>query len=568
MSRSPDARSRDDGGFTLIEVMVALGLFLVVTTAVLPQVIAGLRATATARDVTQAKGVAQAQVERIRNLPFFVGRSAGDYIDVLDTYYRNVVAPSTSPTCGASAAAFPKTEWTGYVAAASARCAYEPAGAFYRKVVNPVVAPGLGAFALVVDAQFLTSDSTPAPVTPRSTYDSQVAGRDNPDAMQLAITVTVHYDPRRGDRYTSVYSQVDRISPAAPLVVSEAKVSTLRISSMSDRTTTLTMDTGVVNLAGELFTGSRVSAFANAGVAANSLGAQATAASTNAVAPPDVSYVANPAVAVRLNGSCNLACFGNSQASGVSAAASDGLPRAGAPLSPVQAGFPQGTSSGGLSFSNTVEPDSRLRLAAGQPMVSLDSTLSDKSKVQGCAFINSSDPAVMRATGYLNTTKGTTSTVDACVTAQSSVIRLFPTDFAPDGVVKISLEQARTRCTVTTSGSSTASAVADFRATMQWMTPSGYSTPMVFTEATAASAGLSTVPLTTAVKDGLRLSDYISSWRSLGVADVARTASGRDAEAALRGVVSVDTVGTRGGDETSVISLQVGALSCKAGDYR
>lgn len=571
MSPSPDVRRRgDDRGFTLIEVMVALGLFLVVTAAVIPQVITGLRAAGTARDVTQAKGVAQAQVERIRNMPFYVGRAAGDYIDVLDTYYRNVVAPSTAPVCNDSAAAFPRTAWTGYVAASAPRCAYEPSGAFYRKVVNPVGSPGLGVFSMVIDTQFLSSSSTPAAVAPRSTYNSQQAGADIPASMQLAVTVTVFYDAKDGGRYTSVYSQVDRVSPAAPLIVSEAEVSAVRVSSAIDPTTTITADVGVVNLSGELYTGSRVSASANAAVAANSLGAQATAASANTVAPPDAAAANTLAVAAGLNGTCVHVCFGNSQVLNAGATASNGLPRAGSAAAPVTAGFPQGTSSSGFRFTNEQDPDDALRLQPNQAMVSLDGSLTDKARVQGCAFDTSSDPAVLRATGYLNATKAATSLVDSCVTAQSSTVRLFPTDFAPDGVVRINLVKARTRCTVsTTGGVPTATAVADFEVRVSYMTPSGYSNPLTVTETTAANAGLASIPLTTPVTGGgLTLGDYVSSWRSLGAADVVRTASGKDAEAALRGIVSVDTVPTRSSDDTSVISLQVGALSCKAGDYR
>ena len=203
-------------------------------------------------------------------------------------------------------------------------------------------------------------------------------------------------------------------------------------------------------------------------------------------------------------------------------------------------------------------------------MVSLDGSLTDKARVQGCAFDSSSDPAVLRATGYLNATKAATSVVDACATAQSSTVKLFETDFAPDGVVRIALVKARTRCTVsTTSGTPTPSATADFEVRVSYMTPSGYSTPLTITDATGAAAGLASIPLTTPVTGGgLTLGDYISSWRSLGAADVARSAVGKDATAALRGIVSLDTVPTRGSDDTSVISLQVGSLSCKAGDYR
>ncbi|WP_323793670.1 hypothetical protein, partial [Nocardioides sp.] len=417
---------------------------------------------------------------------------------------------------------------------------------------------------------FLSSSSTPTAVTPRPTYNSQQAGADIPASMQLAITVTVFYDAQDGGRYTSVYSQVDRISPAAPLIVSEAKVSTLRVSSASDSTTTLTADVGVVNLSGELYTGSRVSAFANAGVAANSLGAQATAASSNAVAPPDVTAGNAFGVAAGLNGSCATICFGNSQALNVGASASNGLPIAGSAAAPVTSSFPQGTSSSGFSFTNEQAPKAALRLQPNQPMVSLDGSLTDKARVQGCAFGSSSDPAVLRATGYLDATKAATSVVDTCATAQSSTVKLFATDFAPDGVVRIALVAARTRCTVsTTGGTPTPSATADFEVRVRYMTPSGaYSIPLTITETTGAAAGLDSVPLTTPVTAGLTLGDYISSWRSLGAADVVRSEVGKDATAALRGIVSVDTVPTRGGDDTSVISLQVGSLSCKAGDYR
>ena len=50
-----DPKTPDDG-FSLIEVIVALGLFLLVMTAVLPLMIGGLRGAARAGQVTEEKG--------------------------------------------------------------------------------------------------------------------------------------------------------------------------------------------------------------------------------------------------------------------------------------------------------------------------------------------------------------------------------------------------------------------------------------------------------------------------------------------------------------------------------
>ena len=121
MSRSTDSSAtrqptRDDG-FSLLEVIVALGLMLIVMTAVLPQLVVGIRAGARASEVTQAKGVVQGQLEKMRSLPFHVAPSAGNFIDVLDRYYPNLTAPSTTPagSCmdGSGKHVQPLVAWSG-----------------------------------------------------------------------------------------------------------------------------------------------------------------------------------------------------------------------------------------------------------------------------------------------------------------------------------------------------------------------------------------------------------------------------------------------------------------------
>ncbi len=100
MSRGPRASCRhaatEDDGFSLIEVVVALGVFLVVMTAVLPLIVGGLRGTARAGQVTEQKGVVEAQLERMRNLPWHVAPNAGQFIDVLDRYFPNLTAPTVT----------------------------------------------------------------------------------------------------------------------------------------------------------------------------------------------------------------------------------------------------------------------------------------------------------------------------------------------------------------------------------------------------------------------------------------------------------------------------------------
>ena len=97
------AAPRDDAGFTLVEVVVAIGIFLVVMTALVPQLITGLRAVTVANTSTVLKTVAQQEIERLRGLPFRVSLGGDSTtiepdIDLLDLYFPNL-DPATAPNC-------------------------------------------------------------------------------------------------------------------------------------------------------------------------------------------------------------------------------------------------------------------------------------------------------------------------------------------------------------------------------------------------------------------------------------------------------------------------------------
>ena len=105
MSPSVESRCRRDDGFTLVEIVVALAIVMVVAASLLPQLVAGIQATSTARTISQAKGVVQGQLDRMRNLPYYVSPAAGDHKDVLDYYFRNAGQPevgvpaTVAPVC-------------------------------------------------------------------------------------------------------------------------------------------------------------------------------------------------------------------------------------------------------------------------------------------------------------------------------------------------------------------------------------------------------------------------------------------------------------------------------------
>ena len=587
MSPSPDLRRRlRDEGFTLIEVIVAMAIFMVVASAAAPVLLAGLRGAATARDVSQTKGVAQGQLEKMRDLPFYVGAAAGDYKDVLDTYYRcgptsistpaslpdctsNV--PTTTPSCASPTltALPPATGWNGYVSATATHCVWEPAGPLYRVVVNPVVAPGLGAFAMTVSTQFLSGGTTPVAKAPVATYTSRAAGSDSPPTTQIGVTVAVFYKTASGVRYSVSYSQIEQGNAVTPTITTQATATTVRVASALNPDTNLLEQLGVVNLTGELYTGSRVVTTASAATAGDSLGQQINGARVNFIAPVDRTATSDTAGNVDYPTSgCTYQCFDKTKVDQASALASNGLPRAGTATAPVRAMITGDAGNGGFRFSNGTG-DARLLLRGSDPMVSLDTASSSPNTVfpvSSCAVqAAGSTSAYLIGTGYLD---ATATGVAACGTAQSNTVRLFPTTFAPDGVIKIVLQGATASCAVNKVGGGTATAAS--QATLKYWNGTGYTTvptPLASTNATDPLAG---VPLTTVVDtaSGLTLGDYIASWKSATTSDVKTSTSTTTAQASIASTVSITTQPTRAADATSLLAIDLGAVSCQASDVR
>lgn len=583
MSRSADRDDRDEreAGFTLIEVMVALGVVTLVLLALVPQLVVGIRSTGLSREMTQTKGIAQGQIERMRNLPFHVAREAGQFVDVLDRYYPNASTSPTSPTCtGADGNAVPPpTAATGFVSGTGARCAYEPpAGSAFYRVVEQRTHPAMGTHTIVVDTQFLSDGTPPAAVSPDAAYNSQTTGKDNPPSNQIGITATVfsHRFPSR--RPVTLYTQIASQPPPFTRLRARAGVRALEVGSATwDGTAVvpLSLSAGVLNIAGSVSTASKITMSRGAVTATRGTGATAYGLSAVDAAPPEQTVPLRSAGAGAISEGCPLACWGGSDLGAALVSSNDGLPRVGSASAPATSVL-SGSTNRGFSFGNAVansDYDATLGLAGSPISVLRLDTAATRSplSVPRCA---SPGTAYVAGAGFVTTTA---TGVESCAAASTTVAELFPTATAPNGVVRLELVAASASCQVqgTTHAPTTAY---DYQLVVQYWDNAmggtgGYRSVGPVTRATTTDL-LAGVDLTTPAGGGKQLGDYIASWSSITPDRVKTVAAANVAEINIPGVVTISSQPTRpdttvtDGTTPSVVSLTMGALSCYAEDRR
>jgi len=598
-----------DRGFSLIEIVVALGVLSVVLIALLPQLVVGIQSTGTARQVSQAKGVAQGELERMRNLPYHISPAAGDFVDVLDNYFPDDDAPGTAPVCmSGEAYNTPATTWSGYVAAASAaRCDYEPSGPFYRVVKEIEAEPGIGRFVLVVNTQFLSGATPPSPVAPLAGYDTQDERYDSPAATQIGVSLTVLYDDRETLRPVTTYTQISQQLPSVNRVRAEAEVRVLETGSVTADGVPLSLSAGLLNLQGTVSYASTATANLSAVSGGLATGEQGAGAGSVLSAPPTDTVTPESAAAGSLGiFECAYACWGSSQLSGFVLNADEGLPNVGSVSTPAAA-LITSNDNGGVSFGNSSAANYRPDRELTPPLVRFaPSATAVDTGLNGCAAGTGGTQAYASATGYVTTTGGTTGSVEACGVARSGTIALFPTTFAPEGVVQIELQRASARCLVTGADHS-ATAERDFLAVVRYFV--GGAEEYAEVEVSPGADNLAAVDLEAPRSKGplaegtYQLSDYIVSWTALTSGQVQTATGTGNASLTLPGVVTIATQPMRGTveepvepspsptadpsdsptatptpepepepiitvDPTSVLSLTVGAVSCTAEDQR
>lgn len=588
MSRSADSggrAARDDGGFTLIEVVVALGVVTLVLLALVPQLVVGIRSTGVAREVTHTKGIAQGQIERMHNLPFHVAREAGQFVDVLDRYYPDATTPPSGLTCtGADGNAVPPpTAASGFVAVDGARCAYEPpAGTAFYRVVRELADPTMGDHTVVVDTQFLSDETPPAAVVPDAAYDSQTTGKDNPPSNQIGVTVTVFSKRFPSRQPVTLYTQIASQPPPFTRLRVRSGVRVLEIGSATGYGTAavpLGLSAGVLNIVGSVSTASKITlnrgaVTATRGTSLSSFGLSAVHGAPPALAAVDTSDALGEGA---LSEGCSLACWGASALNAVPVSSDNGLPFVWdqATVTPARAEV-TGATNNGLSFGNATDPadyDPTLGFT-GSPvsLVRLDTTA--PRSAPPAWMCTSPGSAHVSGAGYV---ASTATDVDTCAAASATVVELFPTASAPDGVVRIELVAASATCRVQGS-THVPTATYDYQLVIEYWdnaaTPAaGYKTVGPITAATATDL-LAGVDLTTPVGDGKQLGNYIASWSSVTPDRVKAVTSPYTAEVNIPGIVTISTQPTLPDpDATDTIdppgvSLTMGALSCYAEDRR
>ncbi|WP_084670967.1 type IV pilus modification PilV family protein [Sporichthya polymorpha] len=586
------ALRRSDAGFSLFEVVVAITLLGITMAAVGPQMMASIRASGNAKLASQAKGLLQGHLDAMRTLPFRVTPTAGDHRDLLDTYFRNVSAPTTAPSCGTGTPNPPQASWSGYVSASStARCSYEPAGVpMYRKVFAPGTGDMPPSFAIVLNTSFVSPGTTPLVLTPPAGFDSQVAGKDRPPSSQVGVTATVLY--RDHDRWkpVTVYTQIASRTPSETRLKLDAQGTAIEVGSARSNGENITLTGGMLDLSGSLSTTSSARANLTAMTASSSLTGRQSGAALSVSAP--YTNIANLNASVGSLGSgCSDPCWTATAITPFVLAADNGLPRAGVNglagfLNPVQT-----VSVDGFSFRAEaptlpgLEPDRPLVYVNALPTVG--SLLPDVlGSLYNCAFSVTAPLSRITGSGYINSTDeqapSNPLSAEACGGAHASVVRVLPTAQAPDGLIRITARSAA-RCRVT-GVAHTASTEVSYRADVEYWkwTPvldlfgkpllglgvgqyvhAGTITPNTTEDPLAA------IPLSTPVSNDHELGDYIESLTGLTKDRVTNVAANHVAEVTIPALVNVQTQPVGGASAPSTaVSMAVGASSCRAEDNR
>ena len=184
-------RSRRTGGFTLIEMMVAISIFAMMTIGVVPLLASSLKGSTLSRSYTVGKNLAVESMERIRGLPYNVAIGAQPTndgisktkVDVLDLYFpcatstacggpgTNYTAGVFTTTCtvGGSAPACPQSIPAGYTVS------------YFASFVQPSTS---------TPEKYTPLTSTTSPKLP-PTYDWKTTNQDRAPSKLLKINVSV-----------------------------------------------------------------------------------------------------------------------------------------------------------------------------------------------------------------------------------------------------------------------------------------------------------------------------------------------------------------------------------------
>ena len=589
-----ELRRRDDAGFTLVEVLVALLLLSVVMVSVLPLIISTLRATALTKVQTQAKNLGQERLEQVKDLRFHIDRQNGPFLDLLDLYYTNA-------TVGAAAIAIPAAggTLTGAYVATGGGTNGEPVAPYYRSTTGPL--PGASGYSQTVAAQFLAADGSVQPATRfQGTYDSQVVGNDRPPALSLAVTVITTWTQGGTTKTFRTYTRVTDGRPQAPVIQSQSRATTVNISSTAADGKTLQLKGGVVSLDGSQSSGSSVSGQVSGALASRTGDATLTGQSAQFSLPGAAAGASGAGAAFAgTDGTSGCSWFGlgNTVVTPASGLADIGV---GLPKAPSNA-------TNASPSANTITAAIRANGATGQcGVMSYDNQTSGggtaRSDNVGTAMVGtpyvkvndmSGNANLVAAHGYVTSTPITSvpqQTRSGAAAEMGQPVIVFPryaTNTGLGGLVTAQLTSASVDCT---SGTATTLGTVrgQYSVTLRWwgkdsMNLLDIAGPRIHTATWNYDSNSQLIPSFLSGGDpwrptntdlgvnGLKLSDLVQLGNAGNVPNVVNTGATNGLRGFPTGVLTLTTAPTLA-NETSAgfsgIQVVLGQLSCVADDQR
>jgi len=439
-------RARSEG-FSLIEVLVSIFVFSLVTVGLVPLILTSLRGSELSRSYTVSKNIASEAMERVRGLPFHRQISEGgdaQRVDVLDLYFPRgfgagffaaddtftttctpTTDPDTTPACGS--VRLPTGYEVTFVAEFVEKC-----DAAVTATCDAVDEGDLERYQKVdVANTYFWQGAASGPEAP-------CAGcSDNPPSEILRMSITATFDRGGTERSFTVTSLISDRNFGGPRIDAEVEVDHLIQLSTSfnvgGQTSELRATAGTSNTrieVGSVASAEHSARGARAFITDTALpdvaGDDEVGASIVAAAPPDVTGLSSPpgaAASVSLLdlGNAQVAGFDTSEVIDVDAGVAVDLPQArGTTLMNDTVASPLGL----LWMNGQVDvSDNPLRLFA-------PGTLTEPESVAWLRPSGATDLSVF--------TEGTSTAEDASprhvttmATAEFGNLRLFPVDFIP-----------------------------------------------------------------------------------------------------------------------------------------
>lgn len=573
-------RRRDDDGFTLIEIVVALGLLAVVMTAALPVFVSMLRATVVTRMDTQAKNLAQQRLDQMRNLRFHVDQQNGPFLDLLDMYYTNANSAGVPITV-------PNTTLTGKYVAAGAGAGGEPTGPYYRVTTGPLA--DATDFQQVIAVQFLAPDGSTVPAARyQNSYNSQVAGADQPPTLMLGVTVITNWTQGANPKSYRTYTRITDSRPGLPVIQSQSRAVAVDITSTAKDGTTLQLRGGLANVDGAQSSGSSVSGYA-VGALATQTGQSAVSGAAAQFALPASGPSSSGSTGPQSGGgTCSWYGFGSTDVVNVTGDLTGGLPKA---PSNVDAATPPnrlsghiakngGGTCGQLMYNNLAgggvgltSPDPLGVEMGAVPYVRIpDTTSGSGPSIAGSGYVT--------ATALTATPKQVRSGA-AVSMAQSAV--LFPGTPEPSsgrGLVSAAVTTGSVDCVSGAPGTVTGKYTLSVgwwgrhatEASAEWheatWTYDSTATPVM------VQSGDTWDPANTYLSNGTTLSQLVSLSPTSGTPNTVTTGATNGLRGFPSGIITLTTASTRdsstdpANSASSTINVKLGHLTCVADDVR